>query len=76
LTRGDLSRAAPHAAELARLARAHHLPWFRAFGVFLEGWANADGGAPGSGLENMRRGIDLLRVSSIRIHLYERHQAA
>jgi predicted ATPase len=61
LTRGDLSRAAPHAAELARLALAHHLPWFGAFGVFLEGWANADGGAPGSGLENMRRGIDLLR---------------
>ena len=61
LTRGHLSRAAPHAAELARLARAHHLLWFGAFGVFLEGWANADGGEPGSGLENMRRGIDLLR---------------
>ena len=37
LMRGDLARAAPNAVELARLAREHDLPMWRAFGVFLEG---------------------------------------
>ena len=39
LMRGDHARAAPNAFELARLAREHDLPMWRAFGVFLEGWA-------------------------------------
>ena len=39
--RGDHARAAPNAFELARLAREHDLPMWRAFGVFLEGWATA-----------------------------------
>ena len=39
LMRGDLSRAAPNAFELARLTREHDLPMWRAFGVFLEGLA-------------------------------------
>ena len=38
LMRGDHTRAAPNAFELARLAREHDLPMWRAFGVFLEGW--------------------------------------
>ena len=41
LMRGDRARAAPNAFELARLAREHDLPMWRAFGVFLEGWATA-----------------------------------
>jgi tetratricopeptide (TPR) repeat protein len=69
LMRGDLSRALPNAAELAaelaRLARDHDLPLWRAFGVFLQGFARAESDAPGGGLEDMRRGVDLLREQSV-----------
>jgi hypothetical protein len=69
LMRGDLSRALPNAAELAaelaRLAREHDLPLWRAFGVFLQGLAKAESDAPGGGLEDMRRGVDLLREQSV-----------
>jgi len=61
LMRGDLSRAAPTAAELARLAHEHDLPLWRAYGIFLEGFATAESGAPGGGLADMRRGVELLR---------------
>ncbi len=67
LMRGDLSRAAPNAIELARLAREHDLPLFRAFGVFVEGLAPAESGAPGAGLEDMRRGAELLREQNVLI---------
>ena len=49
--RGDLSRAAPNAAELAQLAHEHDLPLWRACGVFFEGAAKAESGAPAGGLE-------------------------
>jgi predicted ATPase len=69
LMRGDRSRAAPNAAELAaelaRLATEHDLPLWRAFGVFLQGLAKAESGAPGGGLEDMHRGVDLLREQSV-----------
>ena len=65
LMRGDHARAAPNAFELARLAREHDLPMWRAFGVFLEGWATAASGAPGGGLEDMRRGVELLREQNV-----------
>ena len=65
LMRGDQARAAPNAFELARLAREHDLPMWRAFGVFLEGWATAASGAPGGGLEDMRRGVELLREQNV-----------
>ena len=65
LMRGDRARAAPNAFELARLAREHDLRMFRAFGVFLEGWATAASGAPGGGLEGMRRGVELLREQNV-----------
>ena len=65
LMRGDLSRAAPNAIELARLAREHDLPMWRAFGVFLEGLATAESGTPGDGLEDMRRGAELLREQNV-----------
>ena len=58
-------RAAPNAFELARLAHEHDLPLWRAFGVFLEGWATAASGAPGGGLEDMRRGVELLREQNV-----------
>ena len=65
LMRGDHARAAPNAFELARLAREHDLPMWRAFGVFLEGWATAASGAVGGGLEDMRRGVELLREQNV-----------
>jgi predicted ATPase len=65
LMRGDRARAAPNALELTRLAREYDLSLFRAFGVFLEGWATAAPGAPGGGLEGMRRGVELLREQNI-----------
>ena len=65
LVRGDLSRAAPNAVELARLAREHDLPMFRAFGVFLQGLATVESGAPGDGLDDMRRGVELLREQNV-----------
>jgi len=65
LMRGDHARAAPNASELARLARDHDLNLWRAFGVFLEGWANAAGGAIGEGLEGMRRGVEQLREQNV-----------
>jgi class 3 adenylate cyclase/predicted ATPase len=67
LMRGDLSRAAPNAAETARLAREHDLPVWRAFGVFLEGLAGAQSGASGGGLDAMRRGVELLREQNVLI---------
>ena len=61
LMRGDHPRAAQNAFELARLAREHDLNLWRAFGVFLQGWAASQSGAPADGLEDMRRGAELLR---------------
>ena len=38
---------------------------FRAFAMFLEGWATAADGAVGGGLEDMRRGAELLREQKV-----------
>ena len=65
LMRGDHRRAAPNAFELVRLALEQELPLFRAFGVFLEGWASAASGASGAGLEDMRRGVEELREQNV-----------
>ena len=65
LTRGDQARAAPNAFELAHLAQDHDLNMWRAYGVFLQGWATAASGAPGDGLEGMRRGVELLREQNV-----------
>jgi hypothetical protein len=59
--RGDHARAAPNAFELVRLAREHDLTMWRAFGVFLQGWTTAASGTPADGIQNMRRGVELLR---------------
>jgi predicted ATPase len=60
LMRGDLSRVAPNALELARLGREHDLPHWRAYGVFFDGLASAESGAAG-GLDEMRLGAEVLR---------------
>jgi predicted ATPase len=65
---GDLVRAALNAIELGRLTREHSLPFYRAFGVFLEGLASGQSGAAGGGLVDMRRGIELLREQNILVH--------
>jgi predicted ATPase len=65
LIRGDMSRAALNAFELARLTREHELPEWRTFGVFLEGLAGGQSGAAGGGLEDMRRGAKLLREQNV-----------
>jgi predicted ATPase len=61
LMRGDRVRAARNASEVARLAREHDLPDWRAVGAFLEGWATAERSALGEGLSDMRRSAELLR---------------
>jgi predicted ATPase len=61
LTRGDLSRTARNAVELAQLTREHDLPMWQAVGVFLEGVAKAKSGELIVGLADMRRGVELLR---------------
>ena len=65
LMRGDRARVAANAFELTRLAREFDLNLFRAFSVFLEGWASTASGASGSGLEGMRRGVELLREQNV-----------
>ena len=58
LMRGNLSHAAPNAVELARIAREHDLPMWRAFGLFLEGAATTERRTLGEGLTDMRRGVE------------------
>jgi predicted ATPase len=65
LMRGDHARATPNAFELVRLSREYDLNLWRAFGVFLQGWAASRNGAPAGGLEDMRRGVELLREQNV-----------
>jgi predicted ATPase len=65
LMRHDRLHAAQNAFELARLQREHELVMFRGFAVFLESWARATGDASGAGLENMRRGVEVLREQNV-----------
>jgi predicted ATPase len=64
LMRRDLVRAARSASELARVAREHNLTMFQAFAVSLEACATASQGEPG-GLEEMRRGVELLHEQNV-----------
>ena len=65
LMRGDHARATPKTFELANLAREHELAMYDAFGAFLHGWTTTKSGALAAGLENMRRGVVLLREQNI-----------
>jgi predicted ATPase len=64
LMRRDRARMAGNAHSLVRLAREHDLAMFRAFAGFLEGLAKEDGASAG-GLEDMRRGVEVLREKNI-----------
>jgi predicted ATPase len=64
LMRRDRKRGAQDAPELARFAREYDLVMFSPFAVFLSGWASAES-APDAGLQDMRRGIELLREQNI-----------
>ena len=63
--RGEHARAAQNAFELVRLAREYDLNMWGAFGVFLQGLAASHTGAPTDGLEDMRRGAELLREQNV-----------
>ena len=68
LMRGDRrGRAAPKArSNLPDLACAcKSYPCFARFGVFFEGWAASASGKIGDGLEDMRGGIEQLRVQNV-----------
>ena len=65
LIRGDLARAAPNAVALAELVREHDLPMWRGYAVFLDGLVKAESGTPVEGLEEMRRGAELLRKQNV-----------
>jgi predicted ATPase len=67
LMRGSLSHTSPNAVELARIAREHDLPMWRAFGLFLEGVATAEGRGLGEALTDMRVGVELLREQNVLI---------
>ena len=65
LMRRDPARVVRNASELSRLAGDHDLPMWGAAALFLQGWATATNGAPGDGLEDMRRGVELLREQNV-----------
>ena len=67
LMRDNHARAAPNVFELVRLTRGRDLNLWRAWGVFLGGWAAAKGGALDKGLEDMRGGVEQLREQNILI---------
>ena len=59
-------RGDTNSLELARIASAHDLPQFRAFGMFFDGWARVESDLLG-GLDGMRRGVDSLHAQNILI---------
>ncbi len=65
LMRGEHARAAQNAFELVRLTREYDLNMWGAYGVFLQGLAASHTGAPTDGLEDMRRGAELLREQNV-----------
>jgi predicted ATPase len=63
--RGDRSRAAPNAFELTRIADEYDLNLWRAYGMFLQGWAAAQNDTLAEGLAAMRCGVELLREQKV-----------
>jgi predicted ATPase len=66
LMRGGHMTGNANSLELARIASAHDLAQFRAFGMFFDGWARVESDLLG-GLDQMRRGVDSLRAQNILI---------
>ena len=65
MMRGDISQTDSNASELAHLAREKGLDFFSPQRVVLDGWVKAQCGMPAEGLEDMRRGIELLREQNV-----------
>ena len=63
--RGDFSQAAANASEIARLARDYDLDFWRPWGFFLDGLAKSESGAPADGIEDMRRGGELIQQNGL-----------
>ena len=62
------SRGRAERRRTRRLAREHDLPQWRAFATFFRGWAlRRRDGELGDGLEDMRRGVELLREQNVLI---------
>jgi class 3 adenylate cyclase/tetratricopeptide (TPR) repeat protein len=66
LMRGDPMKGKANSSELARIAGAHDLAQFRAFGMFFDGWARVENDLLG-GLDGMRHGVESLRAQNILI---------
>ena len=67
MMRGEFAGTAPFAAALAHLASEHDLKLWKAFGVFLQGWATWQAGECAAGLAEMRDGLVLLRERNVAI---------
>ena len=66
LMRGDLSRVAPNAVELARLAREYDLTCLARVRRLSRGLGRPlQAARAGGGLEDMRRGVELLREQNV-----------
>ena len=61
LVRSNGIRDTSHALEITRVADEHDLGMWRAWGVFLRGWARSESDSLADGLTEMRSGADLLR---------------
>ena len=66
LMHGGPMRGKANSLELARIASAHDLAQFRAFGMFFDGWARVEIALRG-GLDGMRHGVESLRAQNILI---------
>jgi predicted ATPase len=66
LVLGGPMRGKANSLELARIASAHDLAQFRAFGMFFDGWAMVETDLL-AGLDGMRRGVESLRAQNIMI---------
>jgi class 3 adenylate cyclase/predicted ATPase len=65
LMQDDHDGATQNAVEVARLADESDLKLSRAFGVFLQGWATSQSGAPADGIQDMRRSVEYLREQNV-----------
>jgi adenylate cyclase len=66
LMRWDRARAAANGARLAQLAMEHELEMWRAFAVFFDWGADPPGAA--RPLDQMRRGLELLRGQGVQLY--------
>ena len=68
MMRLDAAAAAPFAAELVQLAKAHELQMYKAYGGALNGWVRATHfGEAAEGMAGMRQGIEDLRQIGINL---------